>query len=203
MSITRQLHPPPLLLLSTAVKMHRRVNSRNVEVGISPESFVDFEKSGREYPDSSRSTDTLRVYPSLVSSGGSLPYGARYPPPSNPSLASSPTLNFTSTPNFNSTATLLMNAHLSPPKVEEKPAAPAAPSFPDGGKTAWLTVLGVFFGLFGTFGQLYAFGAFQAYYATHQLQDKTASEISWIGSVQLGVFFAAVSGLETFLIRSR
>ncbi|KAH9919152.1 MFS general substrate transporter [Epithele typhae] len=61
--------------------------------------------------------------------------------------------------------------------------------FPDGGLHAWLTVLGAFLALFCTFGQLNSFGTFQAFYADHQLQHLPASTISWIGSLQLWVFF--------------
>ncbi|KAF9523142.1 MFS general substrate transporter [Crepidotus variabilis] len=51
------------------------------------------------------------------------------------------------------------------------------------------TVLGAFIGLFCSFGQLNAFGTFQAWYATHQLSHLTPSTISWIGSLQLWMFF--------------
>ncbi|KAH9919157.1 MFS general substrate transporter [Epithele typhae] len=61
--------------------------------------------------------------------------------------------------------------------------------FPDGGLHAWLTVLGAFLALFCSFGQLNSFGTFQAVYEDHQLQHLPASTISWIGSLQLWVFF--------------
>ncbi|KAG1758639.1 major facilitator superfamily domain-containing protein [Suillus occidentalis] len=51
---------------------------------------------------------------------------------------------------------------------------------PKGGLHGYLTVLGAFFALFAAFGQSMAFGSFQLF---------TASDISWIGSVQLWVFF--------------
>lgn len=54
------------------------------------------------------------------------------------------------------------------------------------------TVLGAFIGLFCSFGQLNAFGTFQAWYATHQLSHLTPSTISWIGSLQLWMFFFSV-----------
>ncbi|RDX44144.1 MFS general substrate transporter [Lentinus brumalis] len=60
---------------------------------------------------------------------------------------------------------------------------------PDGGVDAWLTVLGAFLALFCTFGQLNAFGTFQTWYAEHQLHDLPPSTISWIGSLQLWIFF--------------
>ncbi|EMD35187.1 major facilitator superfamily protein [Gelatoporia subvermispora B] len=61
--------------------------------------------------------------------------------------------------------------------------------FPDGGPTAWMTVFGAFLALFCSFGQLNAFGTFQSWYASHQLRDFDASTISWIGSIQLWIFF--------------
>ena len=64
--------------------------------------------------------------------------------------------------------------------------------FPDGGARAWLTVLGAFLALFCSFGQLNSFGTFQTWYAEHQLHDLPPSTISWIGSLQLWVFFFSV-----------
>ncbi|TFK38946.1 major facilitator superfamily domain-containing protein [Crucibulum laeve] len=52
-----------------------------------------------------------------------------------------------------------------------------------------LTVIGAFLALFCTFGQMNAFGTFQTWYTAHQLQHMPASTISWIGSLQLWVFF--------------
>lgn len=63
---------------------------------------------------------------------------------------------------------------------------------PDGGWQAWLTVLGAFLALFCTFGQLSAFGTFQSWYEEHQLASMSPSTISWIGSLQLWVFFFSV-----------
>ncbi|KZT12246.1 MFS general substrate transporter [Laetiporus sulphureus 93-53] len=65
----------------------------------------------------------------------------------------------------------------------------AEDEFPDGGIQAWLTVLGAFLSLYCSFGQLNAFGTFQSWYAEHQLQAYPAFTISWIGSLQLWVFF--------------
>ncbi|PCH40453.1 MFS general substrate transporter [Wolfiporia cocos MD-104 SS10] len=59
----------------------------------------------------------------------------------------------------------------------------------EGGVNAWLTVLGAFLALFCTFGQLNSFGTFQSWYEEHQLKHLPASTISWIGSLQLWVFF--------------
>lgn len=62
----------------------------------------------------------------------------------------------------------------------------------EGGAKAYLTVFGAFLALFCTFGQMNAFGTFQAWYTTHQLSTLHASTISWIGSLQLWVFFFSV-----------
>ncbi|EPS95561.1 hypothetical protein FOMPIDRAFT_61017 [Fomitopsis schrenkii] len=59
----------------------------------------------------------------------------------------------------------------------------------DGGCKEWLTVFGAFLALFCSFGQLNAFGTFQTWYADHQLSHLSPSTISWIGSLQLFVFF--------------
>jgi len=69
--------------------------------------------------------------------------------------------------------------------------------YPEGGLKANLTVLGAALALFCTFGQMNAFGTFQAWYATHQLEHMPASTISWIGSLQLWIFFFAVSACST------
>ena len=59
----------------------------------------------------------------------------------------------------------------------------------------WLVVLGAFLALFCTFGQLSAFGTFLSWYSNNQLSSYSPSEISWIGSLQLWVFFFSVSTL--------
>lgn len=66
-------------------------------------------------------------------------------------------------------------------------------AYPEGGLRAWLTVFGAFLALFCTFGQLNSFGTFQSWYADHQLHHLPQSTISWIGSLQLWVFFFSVS----------
>jgi hypothetical protein len=57
---------------------------------------------------------------------------------------------------------------------------------------AYLTVFGAFLAMFCTFGQMNSFGAYQTWYKAHQLHDLTPSKISWIGSLQLWVFFFSV-----------
>ena len=54
---------------------------------------------------------------------------------------------------------------------------------------SWLAVLGAFLALFSTVGFLNAYGVFQAYYQTHLLPDRSASDISWIGSVSIFLLY--------------
>ncbi|KAF1973027.1 MFS general substrate transporter [Bimuria novae-zelandiae CBS 107.79] len=61
--------------------------------------------------------------------------------------------------------------------------------FPDGGKVAFLCLLGAFCCLFCSFGWLNCVGVFQSYYETHQLRDKSSSQIAWISSLQIFVMF--------------
>lgn len=42
-------------------------------------------------------------------------------------------------------------------------------------------------------GQVNAFGVFQSYYAANQLKESSASDISWIGGVQIALLY--ISGL--------
>jgi len=68
---------------------------------------------------------------------------------------------------------------------------------PDGGLMAYLTTFGAFIALFFTFGQMNAFGIFQAWYSEHQLAGMAASTISWVGSLQLWIFFLSVCRQES------
>ncbi|KAL0958733.1 hypothetical protein HGRIS_014063 [Hohenbuehelia grisea] len=61
---------------------------------------------------------------------------------------------------------------------------------PDGGSDAWLTVIGGFLVCFCTAGVAQSFGAFQDYYKRNTLVERTPSDISWIGSVQIFFMFA-------------
>lgn len=88
------------------------------------------------------------------------------------------------------------------------PDAPLTESeYPEGGREAWLVVLGGWFGLFCTFGLVTCVGVFLEYYQTGPLKQYSSSSISWITSMQ--VFFqvggsAVVSssfGLENPLLR--
>ncbi|KWU42245.1 MFS general substrate transporter, partial [Rhodotorula sp. JG-1b] len=67
---------------------------------------------------------------------------------------------------------------------------------PDGGWRAWANVLGGFLVLFASLGLVSAFGVFQVYFVQHRYTSHTESQISWIGSCQLCLFFllALVAG---------
>ncbi|OJJ48894.1 hypothetical protein ASPZODRAFT_149872 [Penicilliopsis zonata CBS 506.65] len=69
-----------------------------------------------------------------------------------------------------------------PDGTQNEPGPP-----PDGGLTAWLQVLGFHFIFFNSWGVTNSFGVFQQYYA--QTLPQSASEISWIGSVQVFLLF--------------
>ncbi|WKT48188.1 Major facilitator superfamily [Fusarium oxysporum f. sp. vasinfectum] len=56
--------------------------------------------------------------------------------------------------------------------------------YPEGGREAWLVVVGGWFGLFCTFGLVTCVGVFLDYYQTGPLADYSPSTISWIMSLQ-------------------
>ncbi|KAI0020668.1 MFS general substrate transporter [Xylariomycetidae sp. FL0641] len=66
--------------------------------------------------------------------------------------------------------------------------APAAP--PKGGWAAWSQVVAghIFYGVSWGYGT--AFAAFQLYYTSSSSSSASASQISWIGSLQLSLYFA-------------
>jgi hypothetical protein len=86
---------------------------------------------------------------------------------------------------------------------------------PDGGTRAWLNAAAGFCVFFGCLGFTSCFGVLQEYYSTHQLRDRSPSEISWIGSLSSFIQFAGgaiggpmfdrygvkVSKLHTFLTK--
>jgi MFS family permease len=67
----------------------------------------------------------------------------------------------------------------------------SAPQVPT--RRSWLVVLGAFLSLFCTFGQLASFGTYLSWYRHNQLSSYSPSSISWIGSLQLWMFFFSVS----------
>jgi MFS family permease len=73
---------------------------------------------------------------------------------------------------------------------QEAPMHPMHPSqFPDGGKAAYLCLLGGACCLFCSFGWLNCLGVFQNYYQMNQLRDYSPSTIAWIPSIQIFVMF--------------
>jgi MFS family permease len=76
-------------------------------------------------------------------------------------------------------------------RMKEIPTVPVAPpSPPDGGIVAWLTVLGGFCAFFCSFGWVNTVGELQEFYQTDLLRDYSASEISWIASLEIAMVFA-------------
>ncbi|KAF2271034.1 MFS general substrate transporter [Lojkania enalia] len=68
--------------------------------------------------------------------------------------------------------------------------SPSHPSqFPDGGRDAWLCLLGTFCALFCSFGWLNCIGVFQSYYQANQLKNYSPSTIAWIASCEIFVMF--------------
>ncbi|KAJ4293269.1 hypothetical protein N0V90_008551 [Kalmusia sp. IMI 367209] len=75
-------------------------------------------------------------------------------------------------------------------QTPSEPVNPWHPSqFPDGGKDAFLCLLGAFCCLFCSFGWLNCVGIFQNYYQANQLRDHSSSQIAWISSLQIFVMF--------------
>ncbi|KAF4883257.1 Aspyridones efflux protein apdF [Colletotrichum fructicola] len=58
---------------------------------------------------------------------------------------------------------------------------------PDGGRWAWLCVLGTHLVVMNTWGVINSFGVFQSHYA--QTLRRPPSDISWIGSIQIFLLF--------------
>lgn len=70
--------------------------------------------------------------------------------------------------------------------------------YPEGGKRAWLVVLGSWFALFAALGLMNILATFQTYVSTHQLAEYDASTIGWILSLYsftcffLGIYIGPV-----------
>ncbi|KAJ9606838.1 hypothetical protein H2200_008848 [Cladophialophora chaetospira] len=66
----------------------------------------------------------------------------------------------------------------------------------DGGRTAWIQVLGSFLINMNVYGLVNSFGDFQHFYETEYLSSYSSSAISWIGTVQgsLALFTGAIAG---------
>ncbi|EEB90210.1 hypothetical protein MPER_11613, partial [Moniliophthora perniciosa FA553] len=65
----------------------------------------------------------------------------------------------------------------------------ATSGFPEGGPDATRTIIGAFMALFVQLGVMNSFGVFEAQYVRVDLQSKSPSDISWIGTCQFFVFF--------------
>lgn len=66
-------------------------------------------------------------------------------------------------------------------------------TYPEGGKEAWLVVLGSFLGLVGSLGLVNTIGTFQAYIQNNQLKDYSSGKIGWIfGMFAFLTFFCGV-----------
>jgi hypothetical protein len=77
-----------------------------------------------------------------------------------------------------------------PPQHAPPTVNPWHPSqFPDGGRDAYLCLLGGFCCLFCSFGWLNCLGVFQNYYQLHQLHEYSPSTIAWIPSIQIFLMF--------------
>ncbi|RSH91314.1 hypothetical protein EHS25_009613 [Saitozyma podzolica] len=68
--------------------------------------------------------------------------------------------------------------------------------YPDGGKEAWLAVVGGLAALFCGFGLTASLGAFQTYYRTSLLSDYSSSTIAWVTGTQgfFAFFLTAFTG---------
>jgi MFS family permease len=68
--------------------------------------------------------------------------------------------------------------------IENAPVSTAPEDdFPEGGREAWLVVLGATLALYGSFGFMVSIGTLQDYWSENQLRDYTARDIGWIPSV--------------------
>ncbi|KAJ7721053.1 MFS general substrate transporter [Mycena metata] len=93
-----------------------------------------------------------------------------------------------------------------PGPTKESPASSSALTFPEGGSSGWLTVLGSALILFSTFGVSLSFGVLEDHYTVRCalfrakyivqpvqrifLNNSSASDVSWIGSMQLFLDFS-------------
>ncbi|EXJ86261.1 hypothetical protein A1O1_06631 [Capronia coronata CBS 617.96] len=95
----------------------------------------------------------------------------------------------TSAPTLNEVATSLAN-------VSRVSTDAYGNTYPEGGRQAWLCVLGSFCGLMAALGLMNTLGTYQAYLSTHQLRDYTSSTIGWIFGIYafLSFFFGIQIG---------
>ncbi len=144
-------------------------------------------------PDTANLSDST-----YTSSGLSLP---DHDPEKPPSLSPPPTEKHPS-PAVTTTATATVtNAPPIPPTTPRPSSSCSVPptltdtneedddTFPEGGLQAWLVVLGSFSAMLSLFGLINSAAVFESYFASHQLADRSASEIGWIFSLYLFIVF--------------
>lgn len=78
------------------------------------------------------------------------------------------------------------------PSAFERP--PEDEYFPEGGRAAWLALLGCFCAWMCAFGLMNTVGTFQAYLETHQLSAYSQAEVGWIFGLYL--FMAYCCGVQ-------
>ncbi|KAF2036519.1 MFS general substrate transporter [Setomelanomma holmii] len=61
---------------------------------------------------------------------------------------------------------------------------------PDGGRQAWMQVIGGFFVWMNTLGIANSYGEFQSFYQVDLLRDRAPTSIAWIGSTHAATMFA-------------
>lgn len=74
-------------------------------------------------------------------------------------------------------------------QLERRASVATTIDFPEGGTQGWLVVLGSFCAMLSLFGLINSAAVFESYFSTHQLVDKTSSEIGWIFSLYLFIVF--------------
>ncbi|PKS08666.1 hypothetical protein jhhlp_004719 [Lomentospora prolificans] len=84
-----------------------------------------------------------------------------------------------------------------PAAIEEiQPIANDDDPVPEGGVTAWLQVLGSWVIAVNTWGIVNSYGVFQTYYERELLSSRSASDLSWVGSLQAALLMVigAIAG---------
>ncbi|QIW97035.1 hypothetical protein AMS68_002553 [Peltaster fructicola] len=86
-----------------------------------------------------------------------------------------------------------------PNDEESQPPTPTsvdkdAPDYPEGGRQAWLVVLGSFASMTAGFGYMNSIGVYQAYLASNQLSTYSEGSIGWIFSMY--VFLSFFCGVQ-------
>lgn len=82
-----------------------------------------------------------------------------------------------------------------PPKGPLNLLVPETEPYPEGGRAAYLSLLGCFCAWLCAFGLMNTIGTFQAYLGTHQLAGYSEADIGWIFGLYL--FMAYCCGVQT------